>query len=117
MLAGLLYFGAGLGLAAYRSIRAVYVETAEEAQLQRADIPWLAIAIGMGGVAGPVLLMLGLPHTTASSAALLLNVEGLATMAIAWIIFRENVDRRLILGASPFLRHCSAFMEWQGSFS
>nr|WP_232375859.1 EamA family transporter [Mesorhizobium comanense] len=47
-----------------------------------------------GGVVGPVLLMSGLALATASSAALLLNVEGLATMAIAWLVFRENVDRR-----------------------
>ncbi|WP_456299331.1 hypothetical protein [Mesorhizobium comanense] len=38
--------------------------------------------------------MSGLALATASSAALLLNVEGLATMAIAWLVFRENVDRR-----------------------
>lgn len=32
--------------------------------------------------------------TTASNAALLLNLEGLATMAIAWLVCREKVDRR-----------------------
>ena len=49
-----------------------------------------------GGVVGPVLLMLGLAATPASTASLLLNLEGLATMAIAWLVFRENVDRRLL---------------------
>jgi drug/metabolite transporter (DMT)-like permease len=34
---------------------------------------------------------------------LLLNLEGLATMAIAWLVFRENVDRRLLLGAAAIL--------------
>ena len=68
MLAGLMYFGAGLGLAAYRLFRGAFGEASDEAQLRRADIPWLAIAIGMGGVVGPVLLMFGLSHTTASSA-------------------------------------------------
>jgi drug/metabolite transporter (DMT)-like permease len=38
----------------------------------------------IGGGVGPVLLMLGLQATAASTAALLLNLEGLATMAIAW---------------------------------
>ena len=118
MLAGLMYFGAGLGLAAYRLFRDAFADGSHEAQLQRADIPWLAVAIGMGGVVGPVLLMFGLSHTTASSAALLLNMEGLATMAIAWVVFRENVDQ----AADPrrlrhSLRRCSAFMEWRGSFS
>jgi len=46
-----------------------------------------------------VLLMIGLTTTPASSAALLLNLEGLATMALAWIVFKENVDRRLLVGA------------------
>jgi drug/metabolite transporter (DMT)-like permease len=83
MLAGLMYLGAGLGLAGYRLSRGVYPESAEEAQLRRTDIPWLAVAIGMGGVVEPVLLILGLSRATASTSALLLNTEGLATMAIA----------------------------------
>lgn len=55
------------------------------------------------GIAGPVLLMLGLTRTSASNASLLLNLESLATMAIAWLAFRENVDRRLLLGAGAIL--------------
>ena len=98
VLAGLMYFGAGVSLAAYRLLRSAFAP-AEEAQLQRADMPWLAVAISMGGVVGPVLLMFGLSRATASSAALLLNMEGLATMMIDWMVFREKVDRRLLLGA------------------
>lgn len=93
MLAGLLYLGAGLGLALFWFYRNSIGEGANEASLQRADLPWLAAAIAAGGVVAPVLLMSGLALATASSAALLLNVEGLATMAIAWLVFRENVDR------------------------
>ena len=113
MLAGLMYFGAGVGLATYRLVRSAFAPAAEEAQLQRADMPWLAVAIGMGGVVGPVLLMLGLSRTTASSAALLLNMEGLATMMIAWIVFRENVDRRLLLGAFAILAG-AVLLSWNG---
>nr|WP_258052484.1 EamA family transporter [Mesorhizobium sp. INR15] len=57
-----------------------------EAPLGRNDLLWLAPAIGMGGVLAPVLLMYGLTLNTASSSALLLNLEGLATMAIAWLV-------------------------------
>jgi drug/metabolite transporter (DMT)-like permease len=113
MLAGLMYLGAGLGLAAYRLVRRSYPEPAAEAQLKRADIPWLAIAIVTGGVLGPVLLMFGLSLTRASSAALLLNMEGLATMTIAWVIFRENVDRRLIFGAFAILAG-AVLLSWNG---
>ena len=52
---------------------------------------------------GPVLLMTGLRLTLASSGALLLNTEGLATMAIAWLVFHENVDQRIFLGAIAIL--------------
>jgi drug/metabolite transporter (DMT)-like permease len=56
-----------------------------------------------GGILGPALLMWGLTLTSASTGALLLNTEGLATMAIAWLVFRENVDRRIFLGAMAIL--------------
>ena len=113
LLAGLLYLGAGLGLAALSLIRRLSGQATSEAPLRRADLPWLAAAIGMGGIAGPLLLMLGLTTTTASSAALLLNLEGLATMAIAWLVFRENVDRRLLVGAAAILAG-AVLLSWNG---
>lgn len=112
MLAGLLYLGAGLGLAVYRLLRGGAAK-AHEAQLGRKDMPWLALAIGMGGVAGPMLLMLGLARSTASSATLLLNLEGLATMTIAWLVYRENVDRRLLSGAFAILAG-AVLLSWDG---
>ncbi len=107
MMAGLLYLGAGAGLAAVHLSRAALRLPAVEAPLRRVDVPWLALVILAGGVLGPLLLMFGLARTDGASASLLLNLEGVATMAIAWIAFRENVDRRLLLGArsmSPFGR-------------
>jgi len=74
-----------------------------EAPLRARDLPWLAAIVLFGGILGPALLMSGLTLTPASSGALLLNTEGLATMAIAWIVFRENVDRRILLGAMAIL--------------
>ncbi|MEO5756695.1 MAG: DMT family transporter [Mesorhizobium sp.] len=113
MLAGLLYLGAGVGLALYRLLRG-RAAASGEAQLQRQDLPWLALAIGTGGIVGPVLLMFGLTLNTASSSALLLNLEGLATMAIAWLVYRENVDRRLLFGALAILAG-ALLLSWQGS--
>ena len=85
LLSGLLYLGSGIGLTAYGLTRHWTGAVSSEAPLRRADIVWLAFVIVSGGVVGPVLLMIGLAATPASSAALLLNLEGLATMAIAWI--------------------------------
>lgn len=111
MLAGLLYLGAGLGLAAYRLLW--NPGSNHEAPLTRADFPWLVLAIGTGGVAAPVLLMFGLALNAASSSALLLNVEGLATMAIAWLVYHENVDRRLLFGAFAILTG-AVLLSWEG---
>ncbi len=66
-----------------------------------------------GGVLGPLLLMFGLSLTSASTGSLLLNLEGLATMAIAWLVFRENVDRRLFLGALAILAG-AVLLTWNG---
>lgn len=103
LLAGILYFGAGIGLALVHWGRLLIGLERVEAPLSRPDLPWLAAVVTFGGVMAPLFLMLGLSLTTASSASLLLNLEGLATMLIAWLVFRENVDRRLLLGALAIL--------------
>jgi len=113
LLAGLLYLGSGCGLAALHLGRRLVGLPAAEAPLRRSDLPWLGAVILAGGVIGPLLLMLGLTRTAASSAALLLNLEGLATMAIAWVVFRENVDRRILLGALAILGG-ALLLSWRG---
>jgi drug/metabolite transporter (DMT)-like permease len=103
LLAGLLYLGSGVGLAMVTAAgRSLGLER-PEAPLRPQDLPWLAAIVLFGGMLGPAMLMLGLTLTQASTGALLLNTEGLATMAIAWLIFRENVDRRIFLGAMAIL--------------
>ncbi len=113
VMAGLLYAGAGLGLTAIQSSRTVLHIPVADAPLRGADWFWLGAVILAGGVAGPLLLMFGLAQTAASSASLLLNLEGLATMGIAWIAFRENIDRRLLLGAFAILAG-AVLLSWQG---
>lgn len=93
MLAGLLYVGSGLGLGLYRLVR-----RAPRVRLARRELLPLAGAIGFGGVLAPVLLMLGLSGMPATGASLLLNAEGVFTVVLAWVVFRENVDRRILLG-------------------
>lgn len=102
LLAGLLYLGSGLGLAAVLLARRLSKKPAETASpglaIPRQDIPWLLSAILAGGVAGPALLMTGLTQTGAAAASLLLNVEGVFTALIAWIVFKENAGRQIVLG-------------------
>ena len=99
LLAGLLYCGAGIGVAILRQFAdRVLAPAAREQSLRRRDIPWLGGAIAAGGIVGPVLLMLGLARTDAAAASLLLTLEGAATALMAWFIFHENFDRRIMLG-------------------
>src|SRR5689334_2335609 len=76
-------------------------------------MPQLAIAVVLGGAVAPVLLMAGLARTTAAAASLLLNLEGLVTMGIAWLVLRENVDRRLLIGAFAILAG-AVLLSWSG---
>ena len=100
ILAGLLYCGAGIGIALLRALAAPILNApaARQQPLARHDYGWLAGAIAFGGVAGPVLLMLGLARTPAATASLLLTLEGAATALLAWFVFHENFDRRIALG-------------------
>jgi drug/metabolite transporter (DMT)-like permease len=113
LLASLLYLGSGIGLAIVHGVRRVIGRGEAEAPLVRADLPWLALIILCGGAIAPVLLMAGLATTPASTASLLLNLEGLATLAIAWLVFRENVDRRLRIGAAA-IRGGAVLLSWRG---
>lgn len=47
---------------------------------------------------GPVALLFGLRYTSGSTASLLLNLEAVLTAVIAWIVFKKNADRRIVLG-------------------
>jgi drug/metabolite transporter (DMT)-like permease len=100
LLAGLLYLGSGIGLLVWFSLRG---STERATSLGKADLPWLAGAIAAGGVAGPALLMYGLTRSDGATASLLLNLEAVFTAVIAWMVFRENVDRRIFAGMAAIV--------------
>jgi len=114
VLAGLLYCGAGVGVAALRRILPSILPRAPEAALTRADAPWLAGAVAAGGVIGPLLLMAGLARTDAAAASLLLTLEGAATALMAWFIFHENFDRRIALGMACLVVG-AVVLSWSGA--
>ncbi|MCK3828222.1 DMT family transporter [Pseudomonas sp. W2Aug9] len=95
LLAGLLYLGSGIGLAGVRLIRD---RGWEPTGLTPSQWPWLLGAIAFGGILGPVALMFGLIRTAGATASLMLNLESVLTAVIAWVVFRENADRRIVLG-------------------
>lgn len=115
VLAGLLYCGAGIGVALLRRlIPAFRGEAAQEVALGRKDVPWLAGAVAAGGIAGPVLLMGGLARTEATTASLLLTLEGVATALLAWFVFHENFDRRIALGMACLIAGAGV-LAWSGT--
>lgn len=109
LLAGLLYLGSGLGLALYR--RLVH---APAVRISRHEIAWFSGAILAGGIVAPVLLMIGLTGMPASGASLLLNAEGVFTALLAWLVFRENCDRRIVLGMVAIVAG-ALVLSWPGS--
>lgn len=95
LLAGLLYLGSGLGLAVARLLRD---RGWQPSGLARGEWCWLAGAIVFGGVLGPALLVFGLARTEAGPASLMLNLEAVFTAVLAWVVFKENAGRRIVLG-------------------
>ena len=86
--------------------------------LRRHDRPWFQKmgpgyeTVAWGGVIAPALLMFGLVRTDGATASLLLNLEAALTAAIAWIAFRENVDRRVLIGMLAIVAG-GAVLSWE----
>jgi drug/metabolite transporter (DMT)-like permease len=116
VLAGLLYCGAGIGVAVLRrALRVNFTQGATaEAALTRGDMPWLAGAIVAGGIIGPILLMIGLVRADAASASLFLTLEGVATALLAWFVFHENFDRRIAVGMACLVAG-AIVLSWSGT--
>lgn len=99
LLAGLFYFGSGVGIAIILMVKHILSnKKITETSLKKSDWKWLAAATISGGIIGPVLLMSGLVTAGAANASLLLILEGVFTAVIAWIIFKEHTDKKLIFG-------------------
>ncbi len=56
--------------------------------------------------------MFGITLIPASSASLLLNLEGIFTALMAWFVFQENFDRRIFLGM-VFIIAAGVLLSWQ----
>ena len=108
LLAGLLYMSSGLGLSLWNGRRPGSLGVA------RSQLKWLILAIVSGGIVGPLLLLTGLATTAASTASLMLNLEGVFTALLAWFVFGENFDRRILLGMLCIVAG-GVLLSWQGS--
>jgi len=92
-LAAFLYLGSGTGTFLVRLTQRMRGKEAE-ADIKAPDVKWLAGAIISGGILAPIILMISLQNTPASTASLLLNFEGVGTTLIALLFFKEAISRR-----------------------
>ena len=92
-LAAFLYLGSGTGTFLFRLTQRIQSKNVE-ADIKSPDIRWLAGAIISGGILAPIILMISLQNTPASTASLLLNFEGVGTTVIALLFFKEAIGRR-----------------------
>lgn len=94
MMAGLLYFGAGIGMFLYTAISGAFGKMVVKEPLTNAELPY-TIAMVVLDIAAPILLMHGLRITSSANATLLNNFEIVATSLIALVIFKEIVSKKL----------------------
>jgi drug/metabolite transporter (DMT)-like permease len=108
VLAGLLYVGAGLAV-----VPAVLWSPPSRVAVV-GEWRRLGLAVVLGGGVGPVLLIAGLSRTPAATASILLNLELVATVALAAIVFHEHLGARLIAGTA-MITLGGAVLVWQPS--
>lgn len=95
LMAAFLYLGSGSGIFLVKLFQR-FASHQMEAGIKRPDVKWLAGAIISGGILAPIVLMVSLQYTPASTASLLLNFEGVGTTLIALFFFRESISRRAL---------------------
>lgn len=106
LMAGFLYIGAGMGMAAVAFIRKIGGAKKEESRFSAGEIPFV-IGMIVLDITAPVCLMIGLEHTTAANASLLNNFEIVATALIALFVFKESISPRLWVGIAFVTASCT----------
>ena len=112
-MAAFLYLGAGAGVGLMYLFKIKGEEPA--VRLTKSDLPY-TVAMVLLDIAAPILLMVGIRASAAASASLLGNFEFVATTAVAFLIFRERVTKRL-WAAIALVTLASAILSFQGAGS
>ena len=90
--AALLYAGAAMAAGAMR-LRA----PATGGSLDRRDVPRIVGIAIAGAAVAPTLLAWGLARAGATVGSLVLNLEAVLTVLLAWAIYREAIGRRVVV--------------------
>ncbi|EJN06623.1 DMT family transporter [Herbaspirillum sp. YR522] len=105
--AATLCLGAGLVALAVRRVQPLPCSAPGPAS--RGSKACFALALVLGAVAAPLMLMFGLQSTNASTASVLTNVEGLLSVLIAWLLFGERQPTAGWIGVTLILVGVLAF--------
>lgn len=92
VLAAMLYLGAALATAPF-ALRRIETLSTLDARNRRQ----LLLAILCGGVIGPIAMLTALGYASATSIALWLSLESVATTLLAWGWYREHIHRRTLI--------------------
>jgi drug/metabolite transporter (DMT)-like permease len=103
LLATLLNLGATLGLVMVFGWQRFQNPKATINFPQGGDWIWFLSTVALGGVAAPILFIYGVDHSSAAAASLMLSFEGIATAAIAWIVFKERFHWLLVVAIAIIL--------------
>jgi len=107
-LAGLLYAGSGIGLSIALAVRhwTAVGRHRHVAAIAPGDRRWLAAAVIAGGVVAPLFFTFGLRDTSGATASLLLNLETVFTVIVAWFVFGEHRNARVVTGMALIVIAC-----------
>jgi len=111
MLAGLLYLSSGIGMTVILLVQKMLTggksntpagpaaeRSAERIKVDRHDLIWVLVVAVVGGIFAPLLLLGAMTMANASTVALLLNFEIVVTAMMATFIFKETLNKRVIIG-------------------
>ncbi len=96
LLSSLLYLGAGFGMLTIDIISKLSKIERNEARITKNELKYVILMILLD-IAAPIFLLLGITKSNASTASLLNNFEIVATSLIAFLIFKEYINKRLWL--------------------
>ena len=98
LMASLLYLGAGTGAMVINLFQDKNT-AGREAKITKRELPYTAAMVALD-IAAPILLMFGLSMITPATASLLGNFEIVATTAVALVVFKEAVGKRMYIAVT-----------------
>ncbi|HVN74058.1 MAG TPA: DMT family transporter [Methanoregula sp.] len=112
VLVAVLASGSGTGALFWLGVRDLHVPVPADVSPAR-EFRWLAGTAVIGGIFAPLIQVTSLTVTPAAAASILLNFEIVSTVLIAFLLFREPVDRWTGTALAAILAG-SILLSWNG---